>query len=428
MMNSRSAYVAIGLGVNLLMLVRGVVLMIALDYAALGLVALVQATILVCGLMHFGLLNGGYRLLCSAGERTKQRIIDLAYTGFATIAVIIALVAAGVVTVTGGYYVDIAILTALGGIATLLRSWMLNEMVAAGRFGLANLINAISMIVSLSVLVMLLPDWSGSPKDDGSGVAVLSIAIQPVLFAGLALFSGAVLRPKRLRVSKRLGTVVFKAGFVLFLTGIAIQFNTLVERAYVTGELGLDSLGRLYLAFLFLTLFNLAPNLVQQVFLPNIVRHWKAGEAGATSRELRTLLAITVGYCAAVGLALWLLAEPLLGLVLPRYVPDLHWVYLLTPGLIAFALSAPFALTYNVVIDYTWYVIAYGAGVLATLLAFGGAMLLGETFTLDGVIILRAGIYALMAALLVIGWWQLSRRHPEFRLFVPRLAANRASV
>lgn len=427
-MNSRSAYVAIGLGVNLLMLVRGVVLMIALDYAALGLVALVQAAILVSGLMHFGLLNGGYRLLCSAGDRTKQRIIDLAYTGFALIAVIIALGAAGVVTVTGGYYVDIAILTALGGIATLLRSWMLNEMVAASRFGLANLINAISMIASLAVLLMLLPGWSASPKADGASVAVLSIAIQPVLFATLALVSGAVLRPKRLRVSKRLGGVVFKAGFILFLTGIAIQFNTLIERAYVTNELGLESLGRLYLAFLFLTLFNLAPNLVQQVFLPNIVRHWKAGEAEATSRELRTLLAITIGYCTAAALALWLLAAPLLGLVLPKYVPDLHWVYLLAPGLIAFALSAPFALTYNVVIDYTWYVIAYGAGVVATVLAFAGAMLVGQTFSLDGVIILRASIYALMGGLLVVGWLQISRRHPEFRLIAPRLAASRASV
>ena len=427
-MNSRSAYVAIGLGVNLLMLVRGVVLMIALEYAALGLVALVQAAILVSGLMHFGLLNGGYRLLCSAGERTKQRIIDLAYTGFAVIAAIIALTAAGVVAVTSTNFAFIAGLTALGGIATLLRSWMLNEMVAADRFGLANLINAISMIVSLSVLAALLPGWPTPPKADGSGIAVLSIAIQPILFAGLALFSGAVLRPKSLRISRRLASVVFKAGFVLFLTGIAIQFNTLIERAYVTSELGLEALGRLYLAFLFLTLFNLAPNLVQQVFLPNIVRHWKAGETEATSRELRTLLAITVAYCTAAVLALWLLAEPLLGLVLPKYVPDLHWVYLLTPGLIAFALSAPFALTYNVVIDYTWYVIAYGSGVIATLLAFGAAILVGETFSLDGVIILRASIYALMAVLLIAGWWQLSRRHPEFRLFTPRLAGNRASV
>ncbi|WP_298470656.1 hypothetical protein [uncultured Erythrobacter sp.] len=426
MMNSRSAYVAIGLGVNVLMLVRGVAMMTALGYADLGLIALVQAAILFSGMLHFGLLNGGYRLLCHAGPKYKQRIIDLAYTGFAIIAGIIALVAlAASIWLDSSLYRLIAALTALGGICSLLRAWMMNEMVAAGRLKAANLINGASMLVSLAVVALL---FVNGVNADPALIAVASIAIQPVLFATLSLASGAVLRPKGLRYSKRLGGVVFRAGFTLFLTSIAIQFNSLIERTYVSSELGLEPLGRLYLAFLFLTLFQMAPNLVQQVFLPGIVRHWKAGEASATSRELRNLLGITLGYCTAAALALWLLAEPLLGLVLPKYVPDLRWVYLLAPGLIAFALSAPFALTYNVVIDYTWYIVAYGAGVVATLLTFGGALLVGETFSLDGVIILRSGIYALMAVLLVIGWWRLSRRHPAFRLFSPQLAANRASV
>jgi len=426
MMNSRAAYVAIGLGVNLLMLVRGVAMMIALGYADLGLIALVQAAILFSGLLHFGLLNGGYRLLCHAGPKYKQRIIDLAYTGFAIIAGIIALVAlVAAIWLDSDLYRLIAALTALGGICSLLRAWMMNEMVAAGRLKAANLINGASMLVSLAVVGMLFLDGVNT---DTALIAVASIAVQPVLFAALSLTSGAVVRPQRLRVSKRLAGVVFKAGFTLFLTSIAIQFNSLIERTYVSGELGLEPLGRLYLAFLFLTLFQMAPNLVQQVFLPNIVRHWKAGRAAASSRELRNLLAITIGYCAAAALALWLIAEPLLGLVLPKYVPDLRWVYLLAPGLIAFALSAPFALTFNVVIDYRWYVIAYGAGVIATLLAFGGAMLFDQPFTLDGVIILRSSIYALMAALLIVGWWRLSRRHPEFRIFSHRLAANQTSV
>ena len=425
-MNSRSAYVAIGLGVNLLMLVRGVVLMTVLGYADLGLVALVQAAILFSGLLHFGLLNGGYRLLCHAGPGYKQRIIDLAYTGFAIIAAIVVVCALGfALWLDSGRFRLIAGLTALGGICTLLRSWMMNEMVAAGRLKAANLINASSMIVSLALLALLVPGVSGF---DPALIAVLSIVIQPVLFAGLSLASGAVLRPGRLRVSKRLGGVVFKAGFTLFLTGIAIQAGSLIERAYVSSALGLEPLGRLYLAFLFLTLFNLAPNLVQQAFLPNIVKHWKAAEQSELAREFRNLLAITLAYCIGAAGALWLLAEPLLGLILPRYVPDLHWVYLLAPGLILFALSAPFALIFNVVIDYRWYIVAYGAGLAGTLIAFGGALLTGQTFSLDGVILLRSGIYALMAALLVLGYWQLTKRYPEFRVSLRQLAASRPSV
>ena len=426
MMNSRFAYVAIGLGVNLLMLLRGVAMMTALGYAELGLIALVQAAILLSGLLHFGLLNGGYRLLCHAGPKYKQRIIDFAYTGFAIIAGIIALVAlVATVWLDNGTFRLIAVLTALGGVCSLLRAWMINEMVAAGRLKVANIINGASMLVSLAVVALLFVDGVGM---EPALIAVASIAIQPVLFAALSLISGAVLRPQRIRTSKRLAGVVFKAGFTLFLTSIAIQFNSLIERTYVSSELGLEPLGRLYLAFLFLALFQMTLNLVQQVFLPNIVRHWKAGESAASSRELRNLLGITIGYCAAAALGLWLLAEPLLGLVLPKYVPDLRWVYLIAPGLIAFALSAPFALTFNVVIDYRWHMIAYGGGVAATLLAFGAAMLIGEAFTLDGVIILRSSIYALMAALLIIGWWQISRGYPEFRLFGARLAASQASV
>lgn len=416
-MNSRAAYVVIGLGVNLLMLVRGVVLMFALDYAGLGLVALVQASMMVIGLMHFGLLNGGYRLLCGANGAAQQRIVNFAYTGFALIAGLVGLGTVGMVLVSGTDYSVIAGMTALAGVATLLRSWMTNEMVAAGRLGALNLVNAVSIAASMAVLLFLLPEWSRSAKDDGSGIAVLSVVSQPIVFVTLALISGAVLRPTRLRVSKRLARVVFGAGFTLFLTGIAIQFITLAERAYVTQELGLEPLGRLYLAFLFLTLFQMAPNLVQQVFLPVIVDHWKARDGAALSGELRNLLTISAVYCAAAAFALWIVAEPLLALILPQYVPDLRWVFLLAPGLIAFALSAPFALTFNVVINYRWYIIAYGAGVVVSLAAFAFALLSHNALTLDQVIILRSGVYALMAGLLVAGWWQLARQHREFRLF-----------
>jgi O-antigen/teichoic acid export membrane protein len=408
-MNNRIAFVGIGLAVNLLMLVRGVVMMSVLDYADLGLVALVQACILFGGMLHFGLLNGGYRLLCHAGERHKQRIIDLAYTGFAALAAGIAIAALiAALLQDSAEYAAIAALTAGGGIATLLRSWMMNEMVAARRLKAANLINAGSMASSLALLVFL----PAAP----ALVAVGSIVIQPVLFAVLALASGSVLRPRRLRTSRRLTKVIFRTGFVLFLTGIAIQFNSLIERTYISSELGLEPLGRLYLAFLFLTLFQMAPNLLQQVFLPVIVGAWKEGDADRVRMELGNLLTITLVYCVAAAAALWLVAPLLLEAVLPKYVDDLHWVYLLAPGLIAFTMSTPFALMFNVVIEYRWYLVAYGAGSAATLLAFAGAIVTGETYSLDGVIILRSAIYGLMAAVIIAGWWQLSARHRAFRI------------
>lgn len=410
MMNSRTAFVTVGLAVNLFVLLRGVVFMTELDYAALGLIALVQSVVLFVGMLHFGLLNGGYRLLCHAGPAYRQRIVNLAWTLFAGIALLIAVAAAiAAVALDDALYRAAVGLTALGGVCTLLRAWMMNEMVAAGRLKALNISNAISVAASLAVL----PFLGRAPALLG----IVSIVVQPVLFVLAALIARAVLRPTKFKYNRRLGRLVFRAGFILFLAGLSVQVINQMERWYVGGELGLDQLGRLYLAFLFLTLFQMTPNLLEQVFLPGIVRARKRRDDAGVRREMRHLLLFNIAYGLATIVGLALLAEPVLNWLLPKYLPDLRWVYLLAPGLIVFALSGPFAIVFNAVIDYTWYLIAYGLGTLATALAFGTALATGYVFGLDQIILLRDGVYTLMALAIVIGWWKVSARHREFRLF-----------
>lgn len=407
-MSSRSAFVAIGLGVNLLVLVRGILFMLVLDDAELGLVALVQGAILFAGMLHFGLLNGGYRLLCHVKGRARQRIVDLAYTCFLGLGAGMAIAALGAAAwADDADYRAIALLAGLGGIASLLRTWMMNEMVAGGRLGPANLVNGASIVLSLSLLVLL-------PLAPAL-VAVGSIVAQPILFALLAPLTGAVLLPRSLRIPRKLAKVVAKAGFPLFVTGLAVQLNTFADRVYVSAEIGLGALGRLYLALLFVNLFQMVPNLVQQVHLPAIVRGFTERETALVRRETRTLFAWLAAYCAAVGIALVTLAEPLTAIFLPGREEDLVFVYLLSPGLIAFTLATPFALIFNVAIRYRWMVAAYGLGSVATIAVLGGAWLLDQPLRLAGVAGLRSAIYALTGVMLVIGWARLSERFPEFR-------------
>ncbi|MEM7689142.1 MAG: hypothetical protein AAF291_08980 [Pseudomonadota bacterium] len=406
---------AMGLAVNLLVLARGVVLMLVLGYAELGFVALVQAAITFVGMLHFGMLNGGYRLLCHAGPRTRQRIVDFAYTGFGALGALLAIAALLAGAVSGDPVTQqVAAFTVVGGVATLMRSWVMNEMVAGQRLRSANVINAASMLASLAVLALL---FAPTPPFTSAIIAVSAIVTQPVLFVALALISGAVLRPKAWRASGRLGAIVVKTGFVMFVAGLALQFLPLIERTYVSNELGLEALGRLYLAILFVTLFQMAPNLIQQVFLAPVVELWRKKDAEAIRFELRALLTVMILYCAASAGALWLLAEPVVALVLPGYVDDLRWVYLVAPGLIAFALCVPFSLSFNVVIDYSWYLIAYLSGVAVTLAIFGASAAMGTALNLDQVTMVRSGVFALMGAVLLLGSWRINQRAPEFRLF-----------
>ena len=414
-MNSRAAFVAIGLAVNLLILARGVALMLALGYADLGFVALVQAGITFVGMMHFGLLNGGYRLLCHAGPRTRQRIVDLAYTGFAAITLTLVVIALIAVALTGNTTLwQVAGLAIIGGVATLMRSWMMNEMVAGQRLRAANAINAASALVSLAALA---PVWAPQPFAAPAVIAAGAIALQPVVFAGLALLSGAVMRPRALRASPLIAKPVLRAGFALFIAGLALQLIPLMERAYLTHYLGLEALGRLYLAILFVTLFQMAPNLIQQVFLPPVVELWRKRDGAAIQRELRALLGVMMAYCAAAALGVWLVAEPLLAAVLPAYVADLRWVYILTPGLIVFALSTPFCLSFNVLIDYRWYLIAYIAGAVVSALVLASATLGSAPLGLDQITFLRSAVFALMGAVAVFGSWRITARTPQLRVF-----------
>ncbi|MEM9500350.1 MAG: hypothetical protein AAF941_00760 [Pseudomonadota bacterium] len=408
-LNSRSAFIAVGLMVNLLLLIRSLILMTALNYAELGLIALVQSTVLVIGMLHFGLLNGGYRLLCHAKDRYRQRIIDLAYSVFAIVAGLIALaLIATAIALDDTELRLIAALTALGGIATLLRSWMTNEMVAAGKLASANVISALATLASLAAL----PFLSVHPALIATG----SIVLHPIVFVLLAMMSGAVLRPRSLRFKKRLLKLVMRIGTVVFVAGLTVQLNTQMDRWFVTTELGLEQLGRLYLTFLFVTLFQMFPTLLQQAFLPRIVQAWRDKRVPELRGELRNYLLLVIAYCIAAALAVWLLAPLLVELVLPEYLADLRWVNLLLPGLIAFTIAAGFTFVFFTVVDFTWYIAAFITGSLATVIALGTALTGAYALDLDSVIILRGAIYAMMGALLVLGWWRMTRRFPEFRL------------
>lgn len=395
---------------NGLVLARGLVFLIALDYEELGFVGLVQVAIACVGLLHFGVLNGGYRLLCHAGPRTQQRIVDLAYTAFVVIGAALIL-GAGVASLAmdNTAYRAISAFAVVGGLATLVRSWVYNELVAGQRLGAVNAINAASTLASLAILLLLIP---GRLMAAAELVAVSAIAAQPILFVGLALLSGAAKRPRAFRLSKLVARPVLSAGFALFLAGLALQVIPLIERAYVSRTLGFEALGQLYLSILFIALFQMVPNLVQQVFLAPLVEFWQRRDTQALQRDMRRLMALISAYCVAVAAALVFLAEPVVTAILPDYAPDLRWVYLIAPGLIVFALAGPFALCFNILIDYRWPIAAYGAGLALTIMAFGAPLASGTLLSLDQVTLIRSCVLALMGLVLVFGAIRIHKSAP----------------
>jgi O-antigen/teichoic acid export membrane protein len=409
----QALFVLINVATNLLLLARSYVTMRVLDYTSLGLVAFIQSTMVLVGTLQFGFINGGYRLLCSADAEGARRINDFLYT-------VLGLLAAGALLVSvasAPFLHDRAarlalFLGAIGGIFTLARTWIQNQMIALAQLRQLNRLTVETSLASLAVLVLI----PANPV----AACIASLLIQPALFL-LALIRYPVLRPRRLRLERQLGGTILAAGFTLFLTGIAIQVNAQIERWYVVQYLGLAALGHLYLSFLFITLFQLAPTSFGAIFMTRIIRAHDRDDHADVSREMKQQFALMLGYCSVTIVALKLFAPFLVALLLPRYQADLRYVGLIAPGILLFALAGVLATIFNVLVRYRTYVVSYGVGSLVTVGAFAMAISVNRTLSLDEVTIIKSAAYSIISGLLCVGFWRMTIGMHQFRfLLLPR--------
>lgn len=408
--NEKAMFVVVSVVVNLVLLLRSYVTMQLLDYRELGLTALLQSIILLIGALQFGLLNGGFRLICSAERHDARRINNLIYTSigglglgamFVTVTSL-ALIRAGDVDI-------VAVLGVAAGIVTLLRVWMTSQLVAGGALKRLNLINLASGLASLMPFILI--PW------DAFAACILAVILQPVAFVILSAVADRRLLPTSFETGWPVAKAVLSAGFIVFLTGIFVQLNVQMERWYVTAFLGLDALGHLYLTILFITLFQIVPTSLDQLFLPAAVRAYTAGDDRGLHRVMRSFFLVELGYCVLAALCVILLAGPVTGYLLPKYLPDLRYLHLVLPGLLLFALSGPFAVTFNVLIRYRTYFWAYGAGSVLTAAAFLYGAIGGGSLTLEDSMLVRSAAYTLIAVILIAGFVLVTRDRPGFRMF-----------
>lgn len=408
-------FVVVNVAVNLVFLGRSYLTMQVLDYRQLGLAALLQSIVLLIGLTHLGFLNGGYRMLCSSSEEEARRVNNLTFTLLAGIGIAAAVVmSVSLPFISTGDARLVTVLGATGGVVSLVRTWMTNHMIARGALARLNRINLWSALASMAPLALI----PVAPL----AACLAAVVMQPVAFVLTAAVLDRSVLPSRLELSGHLTRMVLQTGFVIFLTGVFLQVNVQLERWYITGFLGIEALGHFYLAILFVTLFQMVPNALDQIFLPPIVRAHAAGDGDGVSRGLRQFFLVEGAYCLVAAIALAFLAQPVISLLLPKYLPDLLYVNLVAPGLILFTLASPLGIPFNVLIRYRYYFIGYGAGSIATALALVYAALSGGLMSLGDVALVRSGVYVLMAAVIVFGFIKVSREHPAFRF---RLVAAR---
>jgi len=409
--NDRAIFVLVNVAVNLLYVARSYVTMRVLGYSQLGLVALMQTIMLLVGALQFGVVNGGYRLLCSVGEGDARLINNFVYTFVYVLAA--ALLVAGACAAVFSHNAEYAIVGGLAifaGTLTIVKNWMTNYLIAKIKLRKLNWINLVSALVSIAPLAFV--------KFSPLLLCVASIVVQPLMFVTYLLVSEPTMRPAGLVFSMNLFKRILSAGFVIFLTGLLVIVNGQIERWSILSYLGVDGLGRFYLALLFLNMYTLIPSSFDAIFLPKVVKAYVREEYAGMRINMRRFFYVTLCYSLFVVLGVWLLSRWLIEVFLPTHIDDLQYVYLVMPGAVLFGLTAPFALVFNVLIQYRFYFYAYGLGTLATVALLGTYILSVGSIDLTAVSIIKSVVSVLMGIVVIAGYLVFCRTHPAFR-FAP---------
>ena len=114
-------------------------------------------------------------------------------------------------------------------------------------------------------------------------------------------------------------------------------------------------------------------------------------------------------------LLLFLLAQPLINFLLPKYQHDLIYVYLIFPGIVIYTLSNPFALIFNVLIKYKYYLISYLVGTLIILVCTFVYYELNGSVNLVVISIIKSISFSFIGLIILYGYFKLTKKHPELR-------------
>ncbi|MES2016807.1 MAG: hypothetical protein V4484_09940 [Pseudomonadota bacterium] len=335
-------YVVVSLLVSFVGFVRAFLFMHSLGLVELGILVFVQTIAQAVVLMQGGLINGGYRIYAGNRDQEQQQINNLLFSCFAILSGTVLL--AWTICAVSGVVFQMSFALLLGalilGLATLLANWLTNTLLGSQRIAEINRINLWSVLVSVALLPLA---YLG-----GLWGATLALAAQPIVFVSVCLLRHRPLRPQRWELQLPLIRRVLSFGFIPFLASIFVLLNYQIERWAIAGLLGAADLGRFYLVFLYATLFVLVPGSIMSIFYPKALRAHQDAQGTLFKAIVRRHALLILAYAALVAGVTLLALRPMVALLFPEHEPNVRYVMLFLPGLVALVLCDPLTLVLNV--------------------------------------------------------------------------------
>ncbi|MDB2624720.1 hypothetical protein N9Y10_00840 [Flavobacteriaceae bacterium] len=381
--NAKVAYVAINIAVGCVGFLKAFVFMTYFNFTELGIITLLNTTIMLVSLFQLGLLNGGYRIYSLGNTEENENINNTINTYFLIVASALLLYVLSSYVFQFKINPVYVIIGGFTGITTLSKNWLTNMLIAKSQLRDLNVLNVLTN--GISVLFLL------SVPLFGFIGALTVIVVPPLLFLTIALIKFKELRPTALSFKIKHIRFILISGFIPFVAGIFDQVNIQVQNWSIKWVLTEELLGKFYLVPLYILLFMLLPKSLNNLFFPKAMKLYNQREYEALRVHLKKYyISLFLYLIPAVLLTLYVM-EPMVGWVFPEHLIGVQYVYIILPGMVAVLLSAPIGLIYNASIKLKPMLLIYAFTVLINSV-FIYHFWSTDKFNLENIAILKSGL------------------------------------
>lgn len=339
--NQSLLYIVTNIFVSLVGFVRSFVFMRWLNMEDLGIISLSLTLMQFLSFLQLGLFNGGFRLLCYENSEEKNNVNNLVYSYIVVISGIVFILYF-ISYLTGIDLVlskNILIVSLIGGLIMLLNNWLMNSLIALGKLLTINILNLISVFISL----LFLP----SVFYCGINAALFVTIIQPIIFAAIVIIKVPELRFSAFNFNINLVKKILSVGFIPFLSGIFFMINLQVERWSIAKILGTEALGNFYLVSLFNTLSLLIPNSINNIFFPKIIKSYNDKDIPLFKKIIKNNTIAFFTYNVLLVLGTSTLFENIVVLIFPNHIKNICYVYYYLPGIVMNSMTYVFTQILN---------------------------------------------------------------------------------
>lgn len=333
-------FIIINIVVAFLGFSRSFVFMKALDFEQLGLITILQTAAMFVGFLQIGLINGGYRVVAVQDNgRIVKRTINTVFSYMLLLTVLLL-----ILTLLSYQFefidkIGCMLIVILLSISTMLSVWLTNYLIARRNYHYLNKINLFSSVFGFASVFMVFYY--------GVFGAILSLAIQPLLFICLVLLNNKESRPTKFDFKFRIIRYILHFGFIPFLSGIFFLLYIQVERLGISMFISTEALGHAYLYFMIVALWVLVPTSIMNVFFPRAAKSVSENDLVSMNKIVNTHFYVIMLYCLLGSIGIYFFLAPMVKLAFETHLPYVDLVIISLPGLVFRSLADPVAVFLN---------------------------------------------------------------------------------